>query len=138
MAVPLAEWAPPASCTDVRTSFVCLANYYRKFVAASLTTLSRCSGTAPPAQASRGRSRAAKLQRAEGPVKAALTSARVLLVWDSAASARPTSLLTDASELVVSAILEQPNDNGAFHPVAFELRKLNPPERSSRYQPHLL
>ena len=42
--VAVAEWAPPASCTDVRR-FVGLANYYRKFVrhfstlAAPLTTL---------------------------------------------------------------------------------------------------
>ena len=32
---------------------------------------------------------------------------------------RPTRLLTDASELAVSAILEQPDDAVAFHPVAF-------------------
>ncbi len=32
--------------------------------------------------------------------------------------------------------LEQPDDAGAFHPVAFESRKLTLPERS--YPPHLL
>ena len=73
-------------------------------------------------------SRAAELRR-----KAALTSAPVLRVWDPA---RPTRLLTEASELAVSAILEQPDDTGAFHPVAFESRKLTQPERS--YPPHLL
>ena len=66
-------------------------------------------------------------------LKAALTSPPVLRVWDPE---RPTRLLTDASELAVSAILEQPNDAGAFHPVAFESRKLTQPERS--YPPHLL
>ena len=50
--------------------------------------------------------------------------------------ARPTRLLTDASELAVSAILEHPDDAGAFHSVAFESRKLTQPERS--YPPHLL
>ena len=35
----------------------------------------------------------------------------------------------------MSAILEQPDDAGAFHPVAFESRKLTQPERS--YPPHL-
>ncbi len=44
-------------------------------------------------------------------------SAPVLRVWDPA---RPTRLFTDASELAVSAILEQPNDAGEFHPIAFE------------------
>ena len=49
-------------------------------------------------------------------LKAALTLALVLHVRDPA---QPTHLLTDASELAVSAILEQPNDAGALQPVAF-------------------
>ena len=57
----------------------------------------------------------------------------MLRVWDPA---RPARLLIDASELAVSAIPEQPDDAGAFHPVAFEPRKLTQPERS--YPPHLL
>ena len=56
-----------------------------------------------------------------------LTSAPVLRVCDPA---RPTRMFTDASELAVSAILDQPDGAGAFHPVAFESRKLTPPERS--------
>ena len=125
----VAEWATPTSCTDVRR-FVGLANYYRKFVlrfsalAAPLTAL--CS---PRAQFTWGPAE----QQSFDALKAALTSAPVLRVWDPA---RPTRLLTDASELAVSAILEQPDDAGAFHPVAFESRKLTPPERS--YPPHLL
>ena len=63
-------------------------------------------------------------------LKAALRSA---LVWDPA---RPTRLLTDSSELAVSAILEQPDDTGAYHPIAFESRKLIPPEWM--YPAHLL
>ena len=54
----------------------------------------------------------------------------MLLVWDPA---RPTRLLTDASKLAMSAILEQPDDAGVFHPVAFESRKLTQPER--KYPP---
>ena len=56
-----------------------------------------------------------------------LTSAPVLRVWELA---QPTRLLTDASELAVSAILEQPDDAGAFqrfHPVALEFCKLTQP-----------
>ena len=125
----VAEWATPTSCTDVRR-FVGLANYYRKFVlrfsalAAPLTALCgpRALFTWGPAE-----------QQSFIALKAALTSAPVLRVWDSA---RPTRLLTDASELAVSAILEQPDDAGAFHPVAFESRKLTQPERL--YPPHLL
>jgi len=110
--------------------FVGLANYYRKFVlrfstlAAPLTTL--CS---PRARFTWGPAE----QQSFDALKAALTSAPVLRVWDPA---RPTRLITDASELAVSAILEQPDDAGAFHPVAFESRKLTQPERA--YPPHLL
>ena len=115
----VAEWATPAVCTDVRR-FVGLANYYRKFVlrfsslAAPLTAL--CS---PRAKFSRGPAE----QQSFDALKAALTSAPVLRVWDPA---RPTRFLTDASpaELAVSAVLEQPDDSGAFRPVAFESPKL--------------
>jgi hypothetical protein len=94
----VSEWATPQSCTDVRR-FVGLANYYRRFVlrfsalAAPLTAL--CS---PRARFALG----AAEQRSFDALKAALTSAPVLRVWDPA---RPTRLLTDASELAVSAIL---------------------------------
>jgi hypothetical protein len=50
----------------------------------------------------------------------------VLRAWDPE---RPTRLLSDASELAVSATLEQPDDAGAFQPVTFESRKLTLPER---------
>ena len=43
---------------------------------------------------------------------------------------------SDASELAVSAILEQPDDAGEFHPITFESRKLTSPERL--YPLHLL
>ena len=125
----VADWATPTSCTDVRR-FIGLANYYRRFVrgfsnlAAPLTTL--CS---PRASFRWGTAE----QQSFTALKAALTSAPVLRVWDPA---RPTRLITDASELAVSAILEQPDDLGAFHPVAFESRKLTAPERT--YPPHLL
>ena len=45
-------------------------------------------------------------------------------------------MITDASELAVSAILEQSDDAGAWHPVAYESRKLTAPKRA--YSPHLL
>ncbi len=66
-------------------------------------------------------------------LKAALVSAPVLRVWDPGL---PTRLLPDASELAGSAILEQPDGTGAYHPVTFEACKLTPPERL--YLPHLL
>ena len=110
--------------------FVGLANYYRKFVL-RFTALA-----APHTALCNSRARfnwGAAEQRSFDALKAALTSAPVLRVWDPA---RPTRLLTDASELAVSTILEQPDDAGVFHPIAFESSKLTLPERS--YPPHLL
>ena len=49
-------------------------------------------------------------------------------MWDSS---RATRLITDAAELDVGSILEQPDDQGAF-----ESRKLTIQERS--YPPHRL
>ncbi len=57
----------------------------------------------------------------------------VLRVWDPGL---PTRLTTDASELAVSGILEQPDSSGAFHPIACESRKPTAPERA--YPPPLL
>jgi hypothetical protein len=125
----VAEWTSPTSCINV-CRFVGLTALTNKFVllfsalAAPLTAL--CSPCAMfrwgPAE-----------QASFNALKAALISAPVLRVWDPAL---PTRLLTDASELAVSAILEQPNDTGAYQPVAFELRKLTLPELL--YPPHLL
>jgi hypothetical protein len=125
----VAERATPQSCTDVRR-FVGLANYYRKFVLcfSALADLL----TAPCSLRARFAWGDAE-QRSFDALKAALTSAPVPRVWDPA---RPTRLLANASELAVSAILEQPDDAGAFHPVAFESRKSTRPKRS--YPPHLL
>ena len=97
----MAEWAQPASCTDVRR-FVGFANYYCKFVwhfsilaTRALTTL--CS---PRACFTWGDAEQ-WIRRAEGGAHVRSFDARV-------GPARPTHLLTDASELAVSAILEQP------------------------------
>ncbi len=58
-------------------------------------------------------------------------SVPVLRVWDPGL---PTRLTTDASELAVSGILEQPDSSGAFHPIAYP--QTHRPERA--YPPHLL
>ena len=42
---------------------------------------------------------------------------RLVPVW---MTRLPTRSLTDAAELAVSTIMEQPDDSGAFHPAAFE------------------
>ena len=54
-------------------------------------------------------------------------------MWDSSLA---TLLITNASELAVGSILEQPDNQGAWHPVAYESCKLTIPEHS--YPPHCL
>jgi hypothetical protein len=77
----VAEWVPPASCTNVRR-FVGLANFYRKFVR-------NFSGLASPLMALYSpRARfswgdAAEQQNFDA-LRMALTSAPVLRAWDSA------------------------------------------------------
>ena len=123
----VSEWVTPASCTDV-CHFIRLANYYCKFVdrfanLAALLTI-RCS---PRARFHWGEME----QHSFNALKRASTAAQVLLVWDSS---RATRLITDASKLAVGSILEQPDDQGAWHPVAYESSKLTIPECS--YPPH--
>ncbi len=125
----VAEWATPTSCTDAR-SFVGLPNYDRKFVLRFSTLAAPLTAPCSPRATFRW---GPADQTSLDALKAALVSAPVLGVWDPA---RPTRLLTDASELAGSAILEQPDDTGAYHLVAFESRKLTPPERL--YPQHLL
>ena len=72
-------------------------------------------------------------QQSFDTLKAALTSAPELRVWDPVL---PTRLLTDASELAVLAIPEQPDDASLFHPVALKSQMLTQLERS--YPPYLL
>ena len=108
-----------------------LANYYRKFVghfstvAASLTTL--CS---PRARFTWGDAKQRSFR-----VGALSAHFRPLCCACRTLRSRRACLPTLQSS-PFTAILEQPDDAGAFHPVAFASRKLTPPELS--YLPHLL
>ncbi len=52
------------------------------------------------------------------------------------ASARRSVVTTDTSEVAVSAVLTQPDDEGHHHPVAYESRKLTVAEQA--YPSHVL
>ena len=125
----ISTWARPTSCSDVRR-FIGLANYYRRFVRRFSALASPLTSLCSPQASFRW---TATEQQSFDALRTALMSAPVLRVWDPT---RPTRLTTDASELAVSGILEQPDDDGAFHPIAYESRKLTAPERA--YPPHLL
>ena len=66
-------------------------------------------------------------------LKMCLTTAPVLRTFDPR---RRSVLTTDASEVEISAVLTQPDDDGVHHPVAYESRKLNLTEQM--YQAHVL
>ena len=83
----------------------------------------------PPGSVHVGSSRAAELRRTQSSADLGAGATRV---GPGAADAPAHRRL----ELAMLAILEQPDDAGAFHPVAFDSRKLTQPERS--YPPRLL
>jgi hypothetical protein len=122
--LPSGHSRPPAPTSADSSGWARLANYYSKFATflASPRRSRQSAGFSPHARFSWGQAE----QQHFDALSAALTSALVLHVWDQA---RPTCLLTDALELAVSAILKQPDDAGAFRPVAFESSKLMQPER---------
>jgi hypothetical protein len=109
------DWPVPTSNAELRR-FVGLCNYYRRFVdecadiAAPLTRL--CDPHAPWQWG-------LEEQRSFDRLKHCLTTAPVLRTFDSS---RCPVLKTDASEVAISAVLTQPDDDGHHHPVAYELR----------------
>ena len=110
--------------------FTGLANYYRRFVegyaevAAPLTALG-----SPTARFTW----TAETQASFDALKLAVSSAPVLRTFDPA---RRAVLATDASNIAISAILTQPDDEGHQQPVAHESRKLTAEERN--YSAHVL
>ena len=123
------DWPTPTSNVDLRR-FVGLCNYYRRFVesyadiAAPLTRL--CGPHSPW-------SWGPEEQRSFERLKECLTTAPVLRTFDSR---RRSVLTTDASEMAISAVLTQPDDDGIHHPVAYESRKLSAAEQA--YPAHVL
>jgi len=123
------DWPVPSANADLRR-FVGLCNYYRRFVdgyadiAAPLTRL--CGPHAPW-------SWGPEEQRSFDRLKQCMTTAPVLRTFDSR---RRSVLTTDASEVALSAVLTQPDDDGVHHPVAYESRKLTEAEQA--YPAHVL
>ena len=120
-------WPTPKSTTHVR-SFHGLASYYRRFIkgfsqiAAPLTALTGSKSKfewTPEAQ------------RSFETLKQALVSPPVLQPFRDTTD--PLRVTTDASDDAVGAELAQQID-GAWHPIAFESRKLSPAEK--KYPTH--
>lgn len=123
----IAEWPVPRSTHDVQV-FLGFCNFYRRFidhyalVAHPLHLLTRKDVRFHWSDTERN---------AFETLKRAFTSYPVLRHYDPS---KPATLSTDASNFALSGILQQPDDSGVLHPVAYYSRKITPAE--SNYDTH--
>lgn len=121
------DWKPPTNVQEVR-QFIGLAQHYRRFIpsfasiAAPLTDLTKGSGPKK-----RDIVWTDACQASFDLIKEKLTTAPVLQAPDSN---KPYRVECDASDVGVGAVLLQKDDNGVWHPLAYESRKLSPQERN--------
>jgi hypothetical protein len=116
------DWKPPQNPHEVK-QFTHLCGYYREFIlhfadiAEPLTALTRKDVEWKWT---------AKEQSDFEALQRAITTAPVLAYpsFD-----RPFILATDASDFAIGSVLEQLDDNGKLHPIAFLSRTLNSTER---------
>ena len=114
-------WPVPTNVEEVQ-SFLGFANFYCHFVdgyshlTIPLTNLTQKSVTFDFSGAALAAFATLKRKFIEAPV---------LQHFDPSL---PTTLSTDASNFALSAVVQQPDDSGALHPVAFYSRKLSPAE----------
>ncbi|KAJ3495813.1 hypothetical protein NLJ89_g10573 [Agrocybe chaxingu] len=117
----ISEWPVPHTIHEVQ-SFLGFTNFYCRFVhryasiALPLNKLTRKGVPFYFAEAERD---------AFEKLKRAFTSYPVLRHYDPS---RPATLSTDASDFALSGVLQQPDDNGHLHPIAYHSRKLSPAE----------
>ena len=116
-------WPTPSSLRDLR-GFLGFANFYRRFIegfakkARPLNDLTRKDiqwnwGT--------------QQQEAFQLLKDAFTSAPILVLWDPT---KPTRIEVDASGFATGGTLSQMQDDGLWHPVAFQSASMDPAERN--------
>jgi hypothetical protein len=117
----IAEWPVPRSTHDVQV-FLGFCNFYRRFVdhyvsiALPLHRLTRKDISFHWTEVEHSSFES---------LKQAFTSYPVLRHYDPS---KPATLSTDASDFAISGILQQPDDAGLLHPVAFYSRKISPAE----------
>ena len=117
------EWPKPQSVKDIQ-SFLGLANFYRKFVrdysriAQHLTDATRKD---VPFKWN------ALMQGAFDELKHRFSTEPVLIMFDPG---KEILMERDSSDLAMGACLNQKDDKGKWHPVAFHSRKFSAPEQN--------
>jgi hypothetical protein len=115
------EWPEPKNVKELQ-SFLGLANYYRQFIegyskiAEPLTGLTRKNLIYEWTR---------KARDAFQKLKEKFSTKPVLAIFDPE---KEITLETDASDKAMGAILNQPDEKGKNHPIAFYSRKLRPEE----------
>ncbi|RXW13329.1 hypothetical protein EST38_g12526 [Candolleomyces aberdarensis] len=117
----ISEWPTPHSSHDVQV-FLGFCNFYRRFV-------DHYADIALPLHALTHKNTSFLWSDTERnafeKLKRVFTSDPVLRHYDPS---KPSTLVTDASDFALSGILQQPDDAGHLHPVAFHSRKFSPAE----------
>jgi RNase H-like domain found in reverse transcriptase/Reverse transcriptase (RNA-dependent DNA polymerase)/Integrase zinc binding domain len=117
----ISEWPVPRSLHDVQV-FLGFCNFYRRFIshyASIALPLNRLTRKNTPFNWS------SKEQSAFESLKRSFTSYPILRHYDPL---KPATLSTDASDFAISGVLQQPDDQGTLHPVAYYSRKFTPAE----------
>jgi predicted aspartyl protease len=117
------EWKAPTSLKELQ-SFLGFANFYRRFVERYSVI------TAPMTALLKGTQEFTWTSEADGAfrkLKDIFSSAAVMRHYDPE---RKTKLETDASMYGICGILSQLHEQGRWHPVAFNSRKLTDAERN--------
>ena len=117
----ITNWPAPTNVKELQ-SFLGFTNFYRRFI-------DSYSGITLPLTALTHKGTnfdfSVEARQAFESLKQHFLTAPILRHFDSTL---PCTLCTDASDFALSAVLQQPDDEGTLHPVAFYSRKLTPSE----------
>lgn len=118
----IVDWPTPQNVSDVR-KFRGFANFYRRFIkdfGKICKPLDRLTGKADWKWEQ-------EEQEAFNTLRNAFASSPILTMWDYD---RPTRMETDASGFATGGVLEQKQDDGLWHPIAFLSEGMTETERN--------